>query len=198
MRREARVAVHCIDPAETGAALRAAHEAGPRRRAALRIEHAAFVPDDWIAAACEVGATVVTHPSFIAAHGDRYLADALLEPHDWLYRLRSWTRAGVPLAFASDAPFGPAEPLDALRDAAARRTAGGARIGAVEALDGEPALRALTSVAADCAGLARRGYGRLRPGGPGAAVVLSDDPRRVERLADLRVIATVIGGAVAD
>ena len=116
-----RVAVHCVDPEQTAAALLAAEAAG--RPVPLRIEHAAFVPPDWIGRIGAAGATVVTHPSFVAVHGDRYAADPALRPMAWVYRLGSWVRAGVPLAFASDGPFGPVEPLAALRAAASRRTA---------------------------------------------------------------------------
>jgi predicted amidohydrolase YtcJ len=201
LRRAARagraVAVHCIEPAETGAALQAAARVGAGVGRSLRIEHAAFVPPDWIGAVARVGATVVTHPSFIHAYGDRYLADPLLQPPDWLYRLASWRAAGVPLAFASDAPFGPPDPLGALRAAATRRTVGGATIGAAEALTDDDALQALTTTAARCAGLAHHGYGRLAAGGPGAAVVLSEDPRSA-RVREAAVVATVIGGRVVD
>ena len=183
------VAVHCVDPFHTATVLQAAGALRATERGPLRIEHAAFVPPDWIPDVKRLGATVVTQPSFIAAHGDRYLADPLLEPHEWLYRLASWTRAGVPLAFGSDAPFGPADPVATLRAAAERRTASGARIGLNEALARDAALRASTTAAAGCAGLDRFGYGALRPGGPGAAVVLSRE---------LELITTVIGGDVVD
>ncbi|HTX07793.1 MAG TPA: amidohydrolase family protein [Solirubrobacteraceae bacterium] len=202
LRRAARtglpVAVHCVGPDETATVLQVAASLRPGERGPLRLEHAAFVPPDWLAQAKALDATVVTHPSFIEAHGDRYLADPDLEPHDWLYRLRSWSRAGVRLAFASDAPFGPVDPLGALRCAASRRTISGASIGAGEALWGEAALRALTVGAARCAGLDRLGYGRLAPRGPGAAVVLSGDPRDRRALDGLQLIAGVIGGHVVD
>jgi predicted amidohydrolase YtcJ len=187
LRSGARVAVHCVEPAETAAVLGLA--AAVPERGALRIEHAAFVPPDWIGDVKRLGATVVTHPAFIRAHGDRYLADPLLEPHDWLYRLGSWTRAGVALAFGSDAPFGPADPLAALRAALDRRTASGARIGPGEALGLDAALHALTTAAAACSGLDRFGYGTIRRGGPGSVVVLGPG---------LELVASVIGGRVVD
>jgi predicted amidohydrolase YtcJ len=192
--------VHCVEPADTDAVLESVTSLRERglEHGPLRLEHSAYMPPDWIAAIRRLGATVVTHPSFIEAHGDRYLADPSLQPHDWLYRLASWSRAGVPLAFASDAPFGPLDPLRALRAAAGRRTAGGSRIGPAEALSGERALRALTTVAAACAGLHRFGFGRIARGGPGAAVLLSEDPCDPERLGDLALLATVIGGDVVD
>jgi predicted amidohydrolase YtcJ len=192
------VAVHCVDPSEIGAVLQAAASVRAERRAALRIEHASFVAPDWVSETKSAGAAIVTHPALIDERGDGYLEDPLLEPHDWLYRLASWTRAGVPLAFASDAPFGPVGPLRALRAAASRRTSSGAVIGPHEALAGDAALHAVTTVAARVAGLDRVGYGRLSRGGPGAAVILSDDPRDPGRLRDVELLGTVIGGAVVD
>ncbi len=198
------VAVHCVEAAQTAAVLEAGRALAARgvgagaAAGAFRLEHASFVPPDWLADVRRLGATVVTHPTFIEAHGDRYLDDPGLKPAEWLYRLASWTRAGVPLAFASDAPFGPSDPLRALRAAAARRTASGATIGPSEALSGEHALRALSTVAARCSGLDRFGYGRIVAGGPGAAVILSHDPRDPARLDELELLATVIGGDVVD
>ena len=189
------VAVHCVEPDETGAVLDAAAAARPVP-GTLRIEHASYVPPDWIADVRRVGATVVTQPAFVAARGDRYLDDPLLAPHTWLYRLASWRAAGVPLAFASDAPFGPASPLDALEAAASRRTGSGRALGPDEALAGEAALRAVTTTAAAAAGVDRHGYGRLTPGGPGAAVVLTHDVRAPERAGEIELIGSVIGGAV--
>jgi predicted amidohydrolase YtcJ len=191
LRAGGRVAVHCVDPSHTAAVLQAAAGGcGP-----LRIEHASFVPPDWVEEVARVGATIVTHPSFVEAHGDRYLADPDLAPHHWLYRLASWSRAGVPLAFGSDAPFGPADPLTALRDAARRRTAAGATIGSHEALTGDAALRAITVEAAACSGLAPFGYGRVQRGGPAALAILDGDPRND---LDSELLATVIGSDVVD
>jgi predicted amidohydrolase YtcJ len=193
-----RVAVHCLEPQETAAALQAALTVPEPARGALRIEHAAFVPPDWMVEAAQARASVVTHPSFVAERGDAYLADPALAPSEFVYPVASWTRAGVPLAFASDAPFGTADPLAALRAAASRTTCSRRRLGPGEALAGELALRAVTSEAARVAGLDRFGYGRLASGGPGAAVILTDDPRDGERLSDVELVATVIGGRVVD
>jgi predicted amidohydrolase YtcJ len=193
-----RVAVHCIDPRETAMALEAAMSLPSHARGALRIEHGTFVPPDWIPLVSQARATVVTHPALIEDRGDSYLADPLLQPSDWLYRAGSWSRAGVPLAFASDAPFGPADPLRGLRAAASRSTAAGRRIGPEEALTGERALAALTAEAAKVAGLHRLGYGRLAVGGPGAAAILTHDPRDPRTMSELKLVATVIGGRVVD
>jgi predicted amidohydrolase YtcJ len=196
--RGIRVAVHCIEPHETAAALQAAMTVPEYARGPLRIEHASFIPPDWIDQLAQARATVVTHPGFIADRGDAYLTDPMLQPSDWLYRVGSWARAGIPFAFASDAPFGPADPISALRAAATRTTAAGRRIGAGEALTGEAALRAVTAEAARAAGLDRLGYGRLARGDPGSVAILTGDPRDVASLLELELVAAVIGGRVVD
>jgi len=175
-RRGIGVAVHCADTETLGDLITAVDTIPPAARGPLRIEHASVCPPEWISRVAAIGAAVVTHPAFVSAHGDRYLRAADLRPHDWLYRLASWVRAGVTLAVASDTPAGPAEPLAMWRAALTRRTASGAVINAGEVLTGEAALSAMTGWAADCSGLAAAGYGRLAPGGPGAAVVLDGDP----------------------
>jgi predicted amidohydrolase YtcJ len=166
-----RAIVHCADLDTLGAIIEAIRNAPAGAR--TRIEHAAVCPPEWPALATGRGVDVVTHPSFIYAHGDRYLRDDALKPHDWLYRLRSWKLAGVRFAFGSDAPAGPASPLLAWRSAQERRTLAGHELATAERLTAEEALGALTTSAAELSDL--RGYGRLTVGGPAAAVLLSHD-----------------------
>lgn len=190
----ATVAVHCTDT-ETLAALVEVVEAIPsRRRGRLRIEHASVCPAEWVPRVAALGATVVTHPGFVTAHGDRYLTTVDDVPRDWLYRLASWDAHGVELAFGSDAPAGPAAPATAWAGARSRRTASGRVLGPAEALSGEATLIGLTSAAADASGLT--GYGRLRAGGPGAAVVLAEDPLRAPATSELRVVDVIAGGRI--
>jgi predicted amidohydrolase YtcJ len=163
------VAVHCPDTESLGALLEAVGAIGPGA-GALRIEHASVCPPDWIAHVARIGATIVTHPAFIWAHGDRYLAGDN-EPTEWLYRLGSWRDARVRVAFGSDAPVGPAEPMIALDAALERRTSSGTLLAARESLSLDDALRCMTAAAADASAI--EGFGRLKSGGPAAAVLLS-------------------------
>jgi predicted amidohydrolase YtcJ len=166
-----RAIVHCADLDTLGATLDAIGHAPLDAR--TRIEHAPVCPPEWLALASGREVGVVTHPSFIHAHGDRYRRDPTLEPHDWLYRLRSWRLAGVRFAFGSDAPAGPPSPLLAWRSAQDRRTLEGHELAPAEALTAEEALEAMTTSAAGLSSLP--GYGRLTVGGPAAAVLLSHD-----------------------
>lgn len=189
------VAIHCTDVETLGGLVSGL---GPRlrpTRGLLRVEHASQCPEEWVSLLADLDAAVVTHPGFVRAHGDRYLADVSLEPHDWLYRLRSWLSGGVRLAFASDAPAGPPAPLAWLSAATGRRTASGLPFGPAEALTGEDALAGATAWAADLSRLA--GYGRLHRGGPGAAVLLNGNPFTPMGASSLSVAVVVNDGRIA-
>jgi predicted amidohydrolase YtcJ len=93
----------------------------------------------------ELGLRMVTQPHFIAERGDQYLTDVDPREQPWLYRAASFLTAGIPLAAGSDAPFGGADPWQAMRAAVARRTAAGEVMGREEALTPEQALRLFLS-----------------------------------------------------
>jgi predicted amidohydrolase YtcJ len=105
-----------------------------------RIEHASVAPPEVIDLLRPLPVTVVTQPGFIGEHGDRYHRDVDLADREWLYRLRAWDRAGIPLAGSTDAPFGPLDPWSAMVAAVTRRTALGHQIGRDERLTPERAL----------------------------------------------------------
>jgi len=105
-----------------------------------RIEHASVAPPEVIDLLRPLPVTVVTQPGFIAEHGDRYRRDVDRADQEWLYRLRAWDRAGIPLAGSSDAPFGQPDPWSAMSSAVTRRTALGHQIGTGERLTPERAL----------------------------------------------------------
>jgi predicted amidohydrolase YtcJ len=105
-----------------------------------RIEHASVAPPDVIDLLRPLPVTVVTQPGFIGEHGDRYRRDVDLADREWLYRLRAWDRAGIPLAGSTDAPFGQLDPWSAMVAAVTRRTALGHQIGRGERLTPERAL----------------------------------------------------------
>jgi predicted amidohydrolase YtcJ len=105
-----------------------------------RIEHASVAPPEVIDLLRPLRVTVVTQPGFIAEHGDRYRRDVDRADQEWLYRLRAWDRAGIPLAGSSDAPFGQPDPWSAMSAAVTRRTALGHQIGRGERLTPERAL----------------------------------------------------------
>lgn len=131
-------AFHCVTRTELAFALAALREAGAQ--AGDRIEHAAVAPPELLAEIAALGICVVTQPNFVAERGDDYLRDVEADDRPWLYRLRGFVEAGVPLGLSTDAPFGAADPWAAIAAATARRTPSGAVLGGDEALDAAQAL----------------------------------------------------------
>lgn len=188
------VAVHCATTEELGVLIECVEGFPPHGRGPLRIEHASICPDEWIPRIAALPAAVVTHPSFIYAHGDRYLRSDSLRPHDMLYRLASWLRAGVTLAIASDSPAGPSAPLLAIRSACERRTANGLVLGGDEALTPEEAVLCATEAAARVGGMRDDGHGVLQVGGRADFVVVEPGDDGGICCDGAEVVATFIGG----
>lgn len=147
------IAVHCVTLAELSFALDCFDRVG--NHAGDRIEHASVVSPDLLAEVRRRGLRVVTQPHFIAERGDQYRQDISTTEQAWLYRLRSFLDAGIPLAGGSDAPFGASNPWHAMAAAVARTTPAGQQIAPHEALTPEQAL-ALYTTAAGAPGIEQR------------------------------------------
>jgi predicted amidohydrolase YtcJ len=183
------VAVHCVTAAELALTLAAFETAGARH--GDRIEHGSVIPGAAIAAIRALGVTVVSQPGFVRTRGDRYLAEVDACEHADLYRLKSLSAAGVPLAASSDAPYGRPDPWAAIAAAADRRTAAGRPLGPAEALSPHDALNLWLGDPRDPGGPPRRLGGA-------ADLCLLDRPLAaalVEPGAE-RVAATIIAGRV--
>lgn len=132
------VAFHCVTEAELVFALAALRDAGGQ--AGDRIEHGAVIPGHLIEQLLELDVVVVTQPNFVAERGDSYLVDVPAQDHDSLYRCATLQRAGVKLAFGTDAPYGNPDPWLAMQAAVDRQTSAGELLGAAECLAPEQAL----------------------------------------------------------
>jgi predicted amidohydrolase YtcJ len=163
----------------------------PRRH---RIEHAGAMYPALTARAAELGIVIVSQPGFLSALGDGFAA-AFPGQADQLYAFGSWRRAGLTVAGSSDAPVISAAPLLGVRDAVARRTAGGQLLGPGERLTARDALALYTTQAA--AAMHREDeIGSLEPGKLADFVVLAENPLGAapDRIADIPVLATVVDG----
>ncbi|QJT06010.1 amidohydrolase family protein [Streptomyces asoensis] len=185
------VAVHCVTR-EALFLLTAALDA-VGGRAGDRIEHASLVPAESIPRLRDLGPAVVTQPGFIADRGDDYLRDVPAPDHQDLYRVRSLVEGGVPVALASDAPYGPVDPWRVIDAAVRRRTRSGQVVGPGEGLTALQALDAFLGPPDDPGGPPRR----VTRGAP-ADLVLLRVPRAaaLERPSADLVAATLIAGAV--
>lgn len=106
-------------------------------------------------------------------------------------------RLGIPFTFHSDAPITPLNPFFTAWCAARRQTASGRVLGEDERVPVDDALRAVTLGAAHTLKLDHL-IGSIEPGKLADFAVLDDDPTAIapERLRDVRVWGTVVGGRV--
>lgn len=188
------VAVHAIGDRAFGQVLGAlealGRAAGPRDRRP-RVEHAQVASASLFARAAAVGAVLSMQP--VHAVGDASWAGRRLGPDRlaWSYAWAQAAAAGCHLALGTDFPVEPLDPLATLRAATGHHPgfAAGPR-----ALSPEQALRGATEGAAWA--IYREGeLGRLAPGMAADLTILDVDPLgSPERLADARVLATLVGG----
>ncbi len=184
------VAVHCVSAAQVVLAVAAVDSA--RSRGGDRIEHGSVIPPELIGTLARLSLTVVTQPGFVADRGDSYLEETDAVDLPDLYRCASLRRAGVTVAFGTDAPHGPADPWVAVAAAIDRRTRLGARLGEGEVVDARAALAMFQGEAA--------APGRVRRVEPGAladlCVLAAPLAEVLHRPVSTAVAATVVRSAV--
>lgn len=141
--RDRAVAVHCVTRTQILLALAAWKQIGTLE--GDRVEHASVCPPETIEDIASAGLHVVTQPIFVRDRGDAYFDE--VDPADIasLYRCRSFTEAGIPVAAGSDAPYGDPDPWKAVRTATDRLTAAGRPLCESERLDPERALELYTA-----------------------------------------------------
>ncbi|MET7486912.1 amidohydrolase family protein [Streptomyces sp. NPDC005538] len=115
------VAVHCVTRVQLLVTLLALDEVGPAD--GDRIEHGSVIPAETIPWLRRLGVAVVTQPHFPVERGEAYAIDVDADDRPHLYRCRTLTEAGIPLAAGTDAPYGTADPWAVMR-AATRRDDG--------------------------------------------------------------------------
>lgn len=165
------VAIHCVSEVELVFALAALEEAGTEQ--GDRIEHASVASPELADRIAALGLAVCVQPHFVTERGDRYLQDVEPRHHGDLYRLQSLADRSIALSGGSDAPFGSANPWNAIKAATMRQTDQGQVIGPGEALSADDALALFL---ADPQELGRQRT--IAPGTP-ADLCLLDVPWRV-------------------
>jgi predicted amidohydrolase YtcJ len=184
------VAVHCVTRVQLLLTLAALDAAGiiPGDR----IEHGALIPTEVLPQIAKAGLVVVTQPNFVAERGDQYLLEVEGADLPDLWRARSLVGAGIAVAAGTDAPFGSADPWQAVRAAVRRRTASGLPLGPGEAVSAATAMQWWFGTGATPARPRRIAIGAPADlvvlGAPLAAALSGDGP--------VPVLATVIAGQI--
>jgi predicted amidohydrolase YtcJ len=166
-----------------------------------RIEHCAECPPSLVAEIARSGCMVVTQPGFVYWSGDNYLerVDSSMLPN--LYPVSSLAKAGIPLAFGSDAPVIDSNPWPAIYNAVTRRTSSGRSLppeaSQEQTISVAEALRMYTAAGANSEGTGHI-KGTIRPGMLADMVILDTDPiiADLKQLKEIRAALTVVGGKV--
>ncbi|RPF72027.1 amidohydrolase [Aurantiacibacter spongiae] len=194
------VAIHAIGDAANREALDAIDELsddypGDRR---WRIEHAQIVAPVDIARFGAHGIVASMQP--VHQTSDRLMAQARLgeDRLTGAYAWKSMLGADATLAFGTDAPVEPVDPLPGLAAAISRTDAQGQPFGGwhpEQTISREQALAAYTAGSA-YAGFAEGRFGSLRPGERADFVFLSGDPLMAnpQEMRDIRVLETWVAG----
>ena len=191
-------AIHCIEEEAIAAA---AEVLAANGHPALvdRLEHCAEATPRLIGAVRKCGAAVATNPGFLYHNGESYRenVEGRLLPH--LYPAGALHRAGIAVAFGSDAPVIDPNPWPAIYSAVTRRAIDGRplRPGLDETRDvtTEEALRMYTAAGSGLEGTLGE-KGSISPGKLADLVLVNADPVHSdpEILAEVEAMMTIIGG----
>lgn len=161
-----------------------------------RIEHAAVVRPDQLAALAKLGVAVAPQASFFHPIGDAMARSLGPRRAAFTYRAKSFLDAEIRLAGSSDRPCADGTALRSIQAYVDRLTSSGAVFGSEhERLSAEEALRIHTVGSA-----AATGYGRVKGmlsvGMLADCAVLAESPLDVptDQIASIDVLATLLGG----
>ena len=193
------VAVHCCGDRAIDAVISAYEEAQaaqPREQARHRVEHYFVPPAGGLDRMKQLGALVVTQPSFLTRMR-RSIAGAFGARADSCYPGRSVIDAGVTYVATSDAPTGSWSPWDGIADAVHRAADSGAPIGPQEAITVREAIHSYTMGGA-FAMKQEAWRGTLEPGMAADLIAIDRDifAPEIASLRETRVLLTILRGDV--
>ncbi|WP_222598201.1 amidohydrolase [Lentzea tibetensis] len=193
------LAIHAIGDRAVDFALAAVAEAQallPRPDARHRIEHCGLVRPDQVERIAALGLIPVVQPAFLWAYGDDYAEIMGAARAPWMYRGRAFLDHGITVAGSSDRPVVDGAPLRGIEFMVSRTSSGGRAVGPDEAVSVEEALTAYTLGGAYACRMEHL-LGSVTPGKLADFVVLAEDPREASKIADVEVLATLVGGEFA-
>ena len=163
------------------------------------LEHFAYTTEDQNRQLKALGAVVSANPYYHFILSDMYSEQWLgADRGNYMVRLGSLERLGVPFALHSDSPMAPLEPLTLVAAAVNRVTINGNLTGGLERVSLDAALRAVTINAAWVIGYEDE-IGSIRAGKKADFTILESDPYRVhpKRLREIEIWGTVFEGVPA-
>ena len=162
-----------------------------------RIEHCSVCRPEIAKRLASLEVVVVTQPSFVYYHGERYLKTMCEKELGYLYPIATLLRAGVKVAAGSDSPVVNPNPLVAIYAAISRKTTTGETVSAGEGISLAQALWTYTGGAA-YASFEEAVKGSVIPGKLADLVVLSHDLIKipVDEIKNVKVDMTFVGGEI--
>jgi predicted amidohydrolase YtcJ len=162
-----------------------------------RFEHCPVCPPSLMPMLAESEAIIVSQPNLFQQTGPAYLDQVAGEQLNWIYPYRSFLDHGIPLAFSSDAPLTPCDPLQAILTALTRTVSGGQKLVKEQQLSLFEAIDAYTSAGAYATGEELE-KGKLAQGQLADLTVLHTHGETLpEQFATAEVVMTLIDGNIA-
>lgn len=143
----------------------------------VRLEHVAMPTASAVEKAAKAGIAFVTQPIFLYAEIESYLTNLGLERTQKNYPISDWLKAGVRIAFSTDAPATawaePSNPFVCLKGAVTRKAWDGTDCGKQHKVDIQTAIKLYTSKAAPMLGF--KNIGELKEGYWADFIILDKD-----------------------
>jgi predicted amidohydrolase YtcJ len=163
-----------------------AQTAFPRPDPRHRVEHCFLTDGSMVRKMAQFGIIAAVQPEFLY-HLSHYYRPALGDRTDRGMPIRTWLQAGVAVAFGSDQPVVPGDPIIGWRAAVNRKHKTGFAVAPEEGLDPLTALKCFTLGSAYA--VFDEAVGSLAPGKKADFVVLSHLPEEIAE-ADMKVVTS--------
>lgn len=167
----------------------------------IRIEHAAMPTSKAIKRAGDASIAFVPQPIFLFAEIESYINNLGAERTKQTYPIQTMLKAGVKVAFSSDAPAtawaDPSNPFVGIKSAVTRKAYDGTDTGAEQKVDIETAITLYTRAAQEITRIPN--VGQLSPGYNADFIVLDQDILVIspEKIDEVRVLETYLAGELA-
>jgi hypothetical protein len=199
-RSELQAVLHALEGKTIEAACDAVEYAlqkSPRSDHRHRIEHCSVCTPSLAKRLASLGIMVVTQPSFIYYNGDRYLKTVPKQNLEHLYPIATLTKNEVKVAFSSDCPVVPANPIIGIYSAISRKTEAGEVVLPEERIIPFDALKMYTEDAVKAI-FEEKTKGSITPGKLADMVVLNGDPTKLpaNEMKNIEVEMTILDGEV--
>jgi len=163
-----------------------AQTAFPRADPRHRVEHCFLTDGEMVRKMAKFGIIAAVQPEFLY-HLSHYYRSALGDRTDQGMPIRTWLQAGVAVAFSSDQPVVPGDPIIGWRAAVDRKHKTGFTVAPEEGLDPLTALKCFTVGSAHA--IFDEAVGSLAPGKRADFVVLSHSPEKIAE-EDMKVLTS--------